>query len=89
MRRMPKRKSQHDAMHFFYHRICHLFYTMLKIPINSMFSRKTEEPDRDAAGIPYASRQDIQSLRSEYEQKTRDAQDPSLESCFKYVNMYM
>lgn len=60
---------------------------MLKIPIHSIFSRKAEEPDRDAAGIPYASREDVRSLRLEYEQKTRDAQDPSLESCFKYVSM--
>lgn len=58
---------------------------MLKIPINSMFSRKAEDTDRDAAGIPYTSREDIQSLRIEYERKTRAAQDPSLESCFKYV----
>ena len=59
---------------------------MLKIPIHSIFAKKTEDPDRDAAGIPYASREDIRSLRVEYELKTREAQDPGLEACFKYVS---
>lgn len=70
-------------------RYIHIVKTMFKIPIHSLFSKKTEDPDRDAAGIPYTSGEDIRALRLEYEHKTREAEDPGLEACFKYVEIFL
>ena len=47
--------------------------------------RERETPDTDSAGIPFSNRDDIDALRRDYEEKTRSAQDPTLESCFKCV----
>ena len=47
--------------------------------------REQQPPDTDTAGIPFSNRDDIDTLRRDYEEKTRTAQDPTLESCFKCV----
>ena len=48
--------------------------------------RQEQSSDTDSAGIPYSSSSDVDALRRDYEEKTRTAQDPTLESCFKYVH---
>jgi hypothetical protein len=53
--------------------------------IPSSIRRERQAPDTDSAGIPFSNQDDIDALRRDYEEKTRSAQDPTLESCFKCV----
>ena len=61
------------------------------VDLNSLVSkymprwRDGQSGETDSAGIPYSSKEDVDTLRRDYEEKTRTAQDPTLESCFKYV----
>ncbi len=60
---------------------------LFNIPIRDIFggSRSSQEdPDRDAAGIPFTAKEHIRVLKKEYEDKTLAANDPGMESCFKY-----
>ena len=63
---------------------------MIRIPLHDILSnmglksKNNNTADRDKAGIPYTSRDHINLLKQDYEEKTREAQDPSLDSCFKY-----
>lgn len=59
---------------------------LFNIPIRDIFagSKSQEDPDRDAAGIPFTAKEHIRALKKEYEERTLAANDPGMESCFKY-----
>ncbi|KAI8113245.1 hypothetical protein M9435_003249 [Picochlorum sp. BPE23] len=59
---------------------------LFNIPIRDIFAgfKSQEDPDRDAAGIPFTAKEHIRALKKEYEERTLAANDPGMESCFNY-----
>lgn len=52
----------------------------------NIFQRKQQDlPERDAAGLPYTIKENIDTLTREYEDAAQHGGRESIEKCFKYV----